>query len=35
MQKGSAMFADAKPKLLSNQKHSSQKSEYTDAQAAD
>lgn len=29
------MFADAKPKLLSNQKHSSQKSKYTDAQPAD
>lgn len=34
MQKEAAMFADAKPKL-SNQKHSSQKSRYTDAQAAD
>lgn len=29
------MFADAKPKLLSNEKHSTQKSKYTDAQAAD
>lgn len=35
MEKGAAVFADAKPKLLSNEKHSSQKSKYTNAQAAD
>lgn len=35
MQKGAAMFADAKPELLSNQKHSSQRSKCTDAQPAD